>query len=131
MEPNEYITKRLEDQITWYSTKSQYNKGRSIALRILEIVCAAIIPFISVHHESFKYFPLFVGLLGITISIAAGISAILKFHDNWIEYRTVCETLKHEKFLFLTKTNPYDSENAFHQLVIRVEGLISRKLSMG
>ena len=60
------------------------------------------------------------------------ISAILglyKFQDNWTSYRTTCESLRHEKFLFLTKTNPYDDNNAFNLLVQRVEMLISQENS--
>jgi hypothetical protein len=35
--------------------------------------------------------------------------------------------LRKEKFLFLTQTDPYDKDNAFHLLVQRVEGLLSKE----
>ena len=37
------------------------------------------------------------------------------------------ETLKHERFLFLTRTTPYGGEDPFHLLVKRVEGLTSEE----
>lgn len=49
-----------------------------------------------------------------------------KYHENWIQYRYVSELLKHEKHLFLTKTEPHDDEEyAFHLLVQRTERAIS------
>ena len=44
-------------------------------------------------------------------------------------YRTICETLRHEKYLFLTKTRPYNSNDAFNKLVEKIEGLISKENS--
>lgn len=129
MDQNEYFTKRLEDQIKWYSTKSSCNKKWSLTLRIIEITCAAIIPFLAGIGEKIPYNAYIIGFCGIVISISAGLSALNKYQDNWIEYRTTSESLKHESYLFLTKTYPYDSENAFQQLVIRVESLISKENS--
>ena len=48
---------------------------------------------------------------------------------QWIEYRSTCESLKHEKFLFLSGAEPYCEENSYHLLVQRVEGLISKENS--
>ena len=61
------------------------------------------------------------------IAVSTGVSSIYKFHENWIEYRTTAETLKHELYLFETKSPPYDKENAFQELVQRVESLISKE----
>ncbi|HEY1430160.1 MAG TPA: hypothetical protein VGF39_00785, partial [Stellaceae bacterium] len=37
------------------------------------------------------------------------------------------EALKKEKFLFVTKTEPYDSDDAFPILVQRIETLVSKE----
>ncbi|HFC76762.1 MAG TPA: DUF4231 domain-containing protein, partial [Candidatus Moranbacteria bacterium] len=37
------------------------------------------------------------------------------------------ESLKHEKYLFLTKSEPYDIDEPFKLLVQRVESLISKE----
>lgn len=44
-------------------------------------------------------------------------------------YRTTAESLKQHKFLFETKTAPYDDSKRFGLLVQNVEGLISREHS--
>jgi len=48
------------------------------------------------------------------------------YEQNWINYRSTCEALKHEKFLFLAKAGPYkDATTAVTQLAERVESLVS------
>jgi hypothetical protein len=44
-----------------------------------------------------------------------------------IEYRATAESLKKKKFLFLTQTDPYNKDDAFHLLVQRVEALLSNE----
>jgi hypothetical protein len=51
-----------------------------------------------------------------------------KHSENWIEYRSICETLKHEKFMYLYKTGVYrDDTNRFEYFVERVESIISQE----
>lgn len=96
-------------------------------LRLLEIIVAAIIPFLAGIGSSIPYYLIIIGGLGVIIAVSAGLSALYKYHENWIEYRTTSETLKHEKYLFQAKCSPYDNNNAFCKLVQRVEGLISKE----
>jgi hypothetical protein len=68
-----------------------------------------------------------IGLLGVAIAAIAAILGLYNFQENWIKYRTTCESLKKEKFKFLTQVSPYDGDNAFTLLVEHVEGLISKE----
>lgn len=43
----EYVERRLDDQINWYDRKSDANQLWFKRLRFAEIVAAAIIPFLS------------------------------------------------------------------------------------
>jgi hypothetical protein len=56
----------------------------------------------------------------------AGFAGVL-LQEHWIEYRATAESLRREKFLFLTQTEPYDKDDAFHLLVQRVEALLSNE----
>jgi hypothetical protein len=47
--------------------------------------------------------------------------------DNGLENRTTTEALRHEKYLFLTKSEPYHNNNPLHLLVSTVETLISKE----
>jgi hypothetical protein len=63
------------------------------------------------------------------IAIAAATGSLFKYHENWIQYRATSEALKHEKFLFLGRSSPYDGNDALPVLVQRVEQLISKENS--
>lgn len=130
MNEQEYIKDRVENQIDWYSAKSQWNQKRFKCLRILEIICAAMIPFlVSYIGEDSLNLKIIVGFLGATIAVISCILGIYKFEENWIQYRTTSESLKHEKFLFLTRSSQYGIENAFPLFVERIESLISKENS--
>jgi len=127
MNEDEYIKNRLDDQINWYSQKSQFNQKWFKLLKIVEIASAAIIPFLAGIGSAFPYYQILVGSLGVIIAVSAAISSVYKFHENWIEYRTTAETLKHEKYLYLTKCSPYEGDDSFGNLVQRVESIISKE----
>jgi len=71
-----------------------------------------------------KYFEVGVAILGAVIVICSSFSKLGKFHENWLQYRETCELLKHEKYLFLTGTTPYEGQ-PLQLLVERVESIIS------
>ena len=127
MTEDEYINDRLINQLNWYSKKSQYNQKYHKSLKIIEIVSASIIPFVAGMNENIPYSNWILGISGILIAVITAISALRKFQENWIQYRTISETLKHEKYLYLTKVYPYDSSSSFDLLVKRVESLISKE----
>ena len=131
MKPQEYIEKRLDDQISWYDGKSLASQRTFKRLRLLEIIAAALIPFLSGLTVSKPEFNLpgtiIVGGLGMAIAIIAGVLSLGQHQEHWIEYRTVCESLKKEKILFETGVEPYSGEDAFRMLVQKVETLISKE----
>jgi uncharacterized membrane protein YqaE (UPF0057 family) len=124
---SEYLATRVVDQITWYDGKSKVNKQWFLSLKVIEIIFALFIPFLTVFiTENTDHLKIIVGLLGITVAAIAGIITLIKFQENWIEYRTVAESLKLEKFLFLARTGPYQNQdNSFVLFVERFESLIS------
>ncbi len=128
MKEEEYLKNRLEEQINWYDMKSMHNQKRYKQLRVIEIIAAAAIPFLAgfISGDSIPI-KIVIGLLGLIIVVITGIVTLYKFQENWIEYRTTSETLKHEKYLYLTANEPYDKKNPFKLLVHRVESLISKE----
>ncbi|NJD54213.1 MAG: DUF4231 domain-containing protein [Candidatus Methanoperedens sp.] len=115
---------RLEDQISWYDTKSMENQKWYKRLKVAEIIAAAIIPFAA----GFDGLGILTGILGILIIIFIGIQSLNQYHDNWISYRSTAEQLKHEKYLWLSKAGAYkDINNPEVMLAERIESLISRE----
>jgi len=128
MEKNDYLKARVIDQIAWYDKKSTTNKKLYYWLQSLVIALAAIIPLLSGFIDDFgKCMGMLIGFIGAVVAILSGLLALYKFQEKWTAYRTTSETLKHEKFLFETNTDPYDDENAFQMLVKRVENTISKE----
>lgn len=123
----EYLAQRLEDQISWYSTKSSACQKRYKVLRLIEIIAAALIPLLTGMGDKVPYGSWIVGSLGVLIAVAAAAGSLLKYHENWIYYRTTCEQLKHEKYLFVTRSGSYTGQDAFTLLVEHVEELISKE----
>jgi hypothetical protein len=129
MNAQEYIEQRLDNQIAWYDAKSQYNQRAYKRIRIFEIVAASAIPLLSAGPRLGDYGGIVVGVLGASIAICSGVSALYKFHELWIEYRTIAETLRHHRFLFLTQARPYHEADAFTLFVEAVEGVVSKENS--
>lgn len=128
MNESEYLKTRMDDQISWYDKKSQYHQNWYKGLRIVEIISAASIPFLAGYiKDAEPHFQTAVGFLGLLIAVITAVVSLCQFQENWVEYRTTCESLKHEKFLFLTKTDPYNIDMPFPLLVQRVESMISKE----
>lgn len=116
--------RRLEDQISWYDKKSVSNQHWNRGLKILEIILAAFIPFLA----GFKVNLLVTGGAGVSIVVLEGMQQLFQFHNNWINYRSTCENLKHEKYLWLAKAGPYlNAKNPDAVLADRIESLISQE----
>ncbi len=128
MDQKQYIDDRLDPQIQWYDNKSVKSQKWFKRLQVIVIAASASIPFISGYiDESTLCLKLLVGGLGLIIAAITAILGLYQFQENWLEYRTTCESLRHEKYLFLTGAEPYNVDNSFHLLVERAEGLISKE----
>jgi Protein of unknown function (DUF4231) len=130
MNADEYVKERLEPQIEWYNKKSQRNKVGYYLLRIIEIVCAISIPLIMGYvSDQTPFLKTAAAILGVIVGVISGFLGLFQTQENWISYRTTCETLRHEKYMYLTKNKPYDNDDYFSLLVDRVEHLISKENS--
>jgi hypothetical protein len=118
--------KRLDDQIAWYDKKSSLNQRRFKILKISQIVAGALIPFTSsVGAPSYV-----AGGFGVLIVIFEGLQSLSQYQHSWISYRTTCEQLTHEKYLWLAKAGPYaTAANSDALLAERVEALMSSEIT--
>ena len=129
MTPDEYISERVDDQICWYDNKSQRSQRWFKRLRAIEIIAAGAIPLFAGFGGGATWSVIVVGVLGAAGAIFASLLSLNQFQENWIEYRTTCESLKHEEYLFLTNAEPYNEEDPFGLFVQRIESLISKENS--
>jgi hypothetical protein len=123
---NDVTLARLNDQIEWYGHKSGTARRVFKTFKIIEIVVAALIPFFT--GLRFKHFELVVGSFGVLITILEGILQLYQFQQIWTVYRATCETLIHEKFLFLASAGPYAGvANPRQLLAERIEEIMSQE----
>lgn len=126
---DKYLKDRYEGQINWYETKSAKNKKYYTFFQWGVIVLSAILPVLVVllTHE----------LKWVTATIAAilaiGTAGLktFKFQENWVNYRTIAETLKKERYFYEAELDDYkDTSDKESLFVERVESLISREHSL-
>ena len=120
------IMERLEDQIDWYDRKSITNQNYFRRIKMLEILAAAIIPFLSAF--TFSRMVWVTGGLGVLITVLEAMLHLNQYQQNWIAYRSTCESLKHEKYVYLGKAAPYAGTPDPHALLAeRIESLVSQE----
>jgi hypothetical protein len=67
-------------------------------------------------------------VLGGTIVVVEGLQQLFKFHDSWLGYRSACEDLQRERYLFASRAGPYrGSPDPEPLLAERVESVMSRE----
>jgi len=127
--PEEYMQSRVDDQIAWYDGKGGKNQLGFKLLRVIEIVAAAAIPILAAYSGVCPAIRFVVAILGGAIAVIAALMGLYQFQENWTHFRSTCEALRHEKYLYMTKTEPYDTEDSFPLFVQRIESLISTEHS--
>jgi hypothetical protein len=123
---NDPIFARLEDQIDWYDRKSRSAQHLFKRIKIIEILCAAMIPFLAA--VSFNHDKLVTAGLGVLITILEGVLHLNQYQQLWNTYRSTCESLKHEKYTYLGHAGPYTGAADPHAMLAeRVESLVSQE----
>ena len=115
---------RLEDQINWYDKKSLFNQAWYKRVKIIQILTGSFVPLAA----GLNAHAAVTGGLGVLIVVLEAVQSLQQFHSNWITYRSTCEELKHEKYLWLGKAGPYAAaKDSTSLLAERIESIISRE----
>lgn len=73
---------RLEDQINWYDQRSIKNQRLYKRLKVIQIIAAAVIPFLAGIGAS----PYITGGFGVVIVILESLQQLNQYSQNWISY---------------------------------------------
>lgn len=123
-----YLQERYDYQIGWYDRKSEWNHKAYQIFQWVMIILASMTPvLILIGEEWSKWFSAGVAVL---VAIAAGGLKAFKYEENWINYRTTCETLRKEINYFNAGIKGYNQKNSaekYSHFVDRIESLISRE----
>jgi hypothetical protein len=119
------VWQRLDEQIDWYDRRSRSSKRWYIWLKVVQIVTAAAIPVLATAWPSEAWIG---GVMGALIVVLEGLQQLFQLHSNWTQYRSTCEGLRHEKYLWMAHAGPYArTDRADALLAERVEGLVSQE----
>ena len=122
------VMARLEDQIEWYDRKSLHNQKIYKGIKTVEIIAAALIPFLGAFSKDAPRIVWVSGALGVLITVLEGLLHLNQYQQNWAAYRSTCESLKHEKFVYLARASPYNGiADPRALLAERVESLVSQE----
>ncbi|MBL0016838.1 MAG: DUF4231 domain-containing protein [Bacteroidetes bacterium] len=130
MKEEEYLKQRVDSQLDWYSDKAKLNKQWYIRLEAVAILLSVSIPFVSnFMTTATPWVKHCVSFMGVAIAGISGFLALMKYRDNWVEYRTTAELLRHERYMFLTRTGAYAAANRFDIFVQTIENLLSKEVA--
>ena len=120
------VMDRLESQISWYDRKSSSNQRIYKWIKVTEIIAAAVIPLLGALNP--PHVGAWTSALGVLITVLEGLLHLNQYQQNWIAYRSTCESLKHEKYVYIAKASPYAGVADPRALLAeRVESLVSQE----
>lgn len=133
MTDEEYINERLVAQMNWYDRKSSENKSKYKRIKRTESVIAALIPVV-ITFGAFKivqendlgvYLQVIAALAGVALVIMNSFLELDEHYKLWKEYRVTCEMMRHERYMYMTRSEPYDEADAFPLLVEKIEAILN------
>lgn len=124
LSPADTTWTRLQDQIDWYDRKSGQAQSWFRRLKVATLGLAAGLPVAVVASAP----GWLVASMGALVAVIEGVQQLYKFQENWITYRSTCEQLRHEQYLYLAGAGPYvDVGSRDALLAERIEGLVSQE----
>lgn len=122
----EYAKSRYHPQIDYYNKAAISNHRAYAILQFVLIVLSAVVPvLIVIGGEPERWLAV---LVSAVVAVTASTLKIFKFQENWISYRTTCETLRKEFYYYQARIHDYESADDPEAIFVdRVETLISRE----
>ena len=120
---NNVIKGRIINIIEWYIRGAYYQRGRYFAATIAATACNTIIPIIVLVNKP-DFVDVFIAILSATSGFFLALSAHYKWHSNWLNNRRNAELIKSSLVLYLTKSEPYDLNNADTVFISELERMV-------
>lgn len=125
-----YLKERYQDQINWYDSKATKSKNFYNTFQWGVIILSAVSPIlvVTLEEKPWKWIAIVV-----TVLLAIGTAGLkaFKYQENWIDYRSVAEALKREKYFYQAGIEDYSTQSDKEATFVkRVEALISRENSI-
>ncbi len=127
---SDYLRDRVAQYRAWYDGRARRSKAWFLSLRVFTLAAAAAVPVALVGTGTpARYVAVVLSLL---VVVSVGLEGIIRFREQWENYRYTEQYLDREKFLYLAAAGPYrglDPDEAFRDFVERVEWAIGAENS--
>jgi len=121
-----YIDERLNDAIAWYDKSADKQKKLYLRMRATTVIGGAIVPvLVNVKND---YVDIVTTIISLIVVLLVSLESVYHYREQWMNYRSTEQSLRHEYFLFTSKGGMYairSKAEAYQQFVERVEDLIS------
>lgn len=125
LDPATYLSERIDTQLDWLSERCRRHKRAFRRWRLLQILLGSGITILSPFAASRSWVPIVLAIAGAGVALSGSLLALHRNHETWLRYRGLAESLKREKYLFLTGSPPYDHPDlAFRRFVVVAEDLM-------
>jgi len=123
---DKFLTDRYKKEVNWYDRRANRNQLLYTIFQWVAICLSALTPFLIVIGEVWSH--LLAVAMAVLVAISTAALKAFKYQENWINYRTTCETLRKEIHFYEAGIQGYDSVADKEALFVeRVESLISRE----
>ena len=121
---DEQVRARLAEELRWYDTRARYNQRWYRAIKIAQLIAAALVPVVAGVGVS----AWITGGLGSAIVVMEGIQQLFQFQEHWIAYRSTWESLRREQHLYEARAGDYAAAAEPPALLAeRVEALVAQE----
>nr|DAZ22189.1 MAG TPA: Protein of unknown function (DUF4231) [Caudoviricetes sp.] len=109
---SDYLNSRLNEQIEYFDKKSISMKKKYFSFEIISIILSSAIPIVTLINPSPpSYYDIAIAILGTCTTIISSIVSLKSYNNEWLQCRSVCENLKHHKYLFINNCEPYNLDD--------------------
>lgn len=131
MDPEKYISDRVEQYQGWYDSKAVIAKRKYLGMRAFSVIGGGLVPvLVNIPQQTLYGFPviqIIVTVVSLMVVVFVSLESVYHYREQWKNYRSTEQLLGHEKFLFRTRVGRYKDiaeEEAFRLFVERVEDSI-------
>jgi hypothetical protein len=117
---------RLEERINDYGKQSEANKRLYQYVKLAQIMAGAGVTFAGAAGAP----RILTAGVGAAIVVLEGGQQLFRYHEQWLRFRTSCEALRREKFLFLAKVGHYSDGDAREKFAEQIETIVSREVDL-
>ncbi len=117
---------RIDQYKNWYDNKAVKAKSNYLRTKITSGLFAVLVPVVAnVNQVPFfgdvtLYSNVLVTIMGTFVAVMLALENVLKYKDQWVNYRSTEQFLTREKILFDSRSGPYislDEEAACHRFI--------------